>query len=99
MRSSVFLYFSLNIFRVIKSRRMIWVGHVACMGRKKNGVGTILMVRPEGRYHLEGLGIDGRLILKCTLIHFNIVFCCMELVNGLFYIPKWPFIRHTFLFY
>ena len=26
------LYCSPNIVRVIKSRRMIWVGHVACMG-------------------------------------------------------------------
>jgi hypothetical protein len=26
------LYSSLNIVRVIKSRRMRWVGHVACMG-------------------------------------------------------------------
>jgi len=27
------LYFSPNIVRVIKSRRMRWAGHVACMGR------------------------------------------------------------------
>jgi hypothetical protein len=27
------LYSSLNIIRMIKSRRMRWVGHVACMGR------------------------------------------------------------------
>jgi len=26
------LYCSLNIVRVIKSRRMGWAGHVACMG-------------------------------------------------------------------
>jgi hypothetical protein len=26
------LYSSLNIVRVIKSRRMRWAGHVACMG-------------------------------------------------------------------
>ena len=28
------LYSSLNIIRVIKSRRMRWVGHVACMGER-----------------------------------------------------------------
>jgi hypothetical protein len=27
------LYSSPNIFRVIKSRRVGWAGHVACMGR------------------------------------------------------------------
>jgi hypothetical protein len=26
------LYFSPNVVRVIKSRRMRWAGHVACMG-------------------------------------------------------------------
>jgi len=31
------LYSSPNIFRVIKSRRMRWVGHVACMGE---GIGV-----------------------------------------------------------
>jgi len=28
------LYCSPNIFQVIKSRRMRWAGHVACMGEK-----------------------------------------------------------------
>jgi hypothetical protein len=28
------LYSSLNIVRVIKSRRMRWAGHVACMGER-----------------------------------------------------------------
>ena len=30
------LYCSLNIVRVIKSRRMRWVGHVARMGEKRH---------------------------------------------------------------
>jgi hypothetical protein len=30
------LYASQNIIRVIKSKRMIWVGHVACRGRSRN---------------------------------------------------------------
>jgi hypothetical protein len=29
------LYFSPNIIRVIKSRRMIWAGHVALMGDRR----------------------------------------------------------------
>ena len=28
------LYFSLNIVRVVKSRRMRWVGHVTSMGER-----------------------------------------------------------------
>jgi hypothetical protein len=30
------LYASLNIIRMVKSRMMKWVGHVACMGKMKN---------------------------------------------------------------
>jgi hypothetical protein len=30
------LYFSPNIIRMIKSRRMRWAGHVARMGRRRN---------------------------------------------------------------
>jgi len=30
------LYSSPNIVRVIKSRRMRWVGHVACMGEERS---------------------------------------------------------------
>jgi hypothetical protein len=42
------LYSSPNIFRVIKSRRMTWAGHVARMG-KTRGAYRILVGRPEGR--------------------------------------------------
>jgi len=41
------LYSSLNIFRVIKSRRMRWAGHVACMGERKD-VYWVLVGKPEG---------------------------------------------------
>jgi hypothetical protein len=41
------LYFSPNIVRVIKSRRMRWVGHVARMGEGR-GVYRVLVGRPEG---------------------------------------------------
>jgi hypothetical protein len=42
------LYSSLNIVRVIKSRRLRWVGHVAHMGEGK-GVYRVLVGRPEGK--------------------------------------------------
>jgi len=37
-----------NIVRVIKSRRMRWAGHVACMGEER-GVYSVLLGKPEGR--------------------------------------------------
>jgi hypothetical protein len=40
------LYSSPNIVRVIKSRRMSWVGHVACTGRV---VYRVLVGRPKGK--------------------------------------------------
>ena len=42
------LYCSPNIVRVIKSRRIRWVGHVACM-RKRRGVCRFLVGQPEGK--------------------------------------------------
>jgi hypothetical protein len=42
------LYYSLNIVRVIKSRRMRWAGNVACMGEGR-GVYRVLVGRPEGK--------------------------------------------------
>jgi hypothetical protein len=43
------LYSSPNIVRVIKSRRMRWVGHVACMGE---ALYRVLVGRPEGKIPL-----------------------------------------------
>ena len=37
-----------NIVRVIKSRRMRWAGHVACMGEER-GVYMVLVGKPEGK--------------------------------------------------
>jgi hypothetical protein len=42
------LYCSSNIFRVIKSRRMRWAGHVARMGEGR-GMHRVLVRRPEGK--------------------------------------------------
>ena len=42
------LYFSPNIVRVIKSRRMRWAGHVACM-EEGRGVHQVLVGKPEGK--------------------------------------------------
>jgi hypothetical protein len=42
------LYSSPNVIRVIKSKRMRWVGHVARMGEGR-GAYRILVGRPEGR--------------------------------------------------
>ena len=42
------LYSSPNIVRVIKSRRMRWAGHVACMGEER-GVYRVLVGKTEGR--------------------------------------------------
>jgi len=42
------LYCSPNIVRVIKSRRMRWVGHVARMGEERE-VYRVLVGKPEGK--------------------------------------------------
>jgi hypothetical protein len=53
---------SLNIVRVIKSRKMKGVGQVACMGEGR-GVYRILVGRPEGMTHWEDIGVGGRITL------------------------------------
>jgi hypothetical protein len=42
------LYYSPSIIRIIKSRRMGWVGHVARMGEKRN-VYRLLVGKSEGK--------------------------------------------------
>jgi len=42
------LYSSPNITWVIKSRRMRWVGHIACMGERR-GVYRVLVGKPEAK--------------------------------------------------
>jgi hypothetical protein len=56
----------LHDVRVIKSRRMRWAGHVACMGRVE--VFTVFWVGgPRARYHWKDLGVGGRIILRWNL--------------------------------
>jgi len=42
------LYSSPNTLRVIKSRRMRWAGHVACMWERR-GIYRVLVGKPEGK--------------------------------------------------
>ena len=56
------LYSLPNIVRVVKSRRMRWVGHVARMGQGR-GVYKVLGGKPEGKNHWRDPGTDGRIIL------------------------------------
>jgi hypothetical protein len=53
-------------FRVIKSRRLRWAGHVARMGEGK-GVYRILFGKPEGKRLLGRPRSSGRIILRWTL--------------------------------
>jgi hypothetical protein len=61
----LYALYSLTNFRVIKSRRMRWVGHEARIER----VGTyrVFMGKHEGRRPLERPSLDGRIILKFIL--------------------------------
>jgi hypothetical protein len=57
------LYSSPDIIWVIKSRRLRWAGHVACMGERRGSYSVLVGNLREGD-HLEDPGIDGRIILK-----------------------------------
>jgi hypothetical protein len=47
-RNDFFFRSSSKLARIIKSRRMIWAGHVARMGEKRNAY-RMLVVNPEGK--------------------------------------------------
>jgi len=57
------VYCSLNIVRVIKSRRMRWVGHVACMVERR-GVYGVWVGKHEGERPRGRLDVDGSIILR-----------------------------------
>jgi hypothetical protein len=63
------LYSSLNIIRMIKSRRMKWAGHVARMEAGR-GVYRFLVGRPEGKSHWEHLGL-GKGKCKVVRVHLS----------------------------
>ena len=63
------LYSSLNIIRLIKSRRMRW-GHVARMAERKCAY-RVLMGKPEGKSHSEDPGVDKRIILNCIFRKYD----------------------------
>jgi hypothetical protein len=49
---------------MIKSERMRWTGHVAFLGHNSHNKSEKL----KGTYHLEDLGVGGRIILKRIFI-------------------------------
>ena len=57
------LYSSPNIFRVTKSRRMRWTGHVARMGARRD-VFSVFVGKPEGKRPLGRPRRRGRIILR-----------------------------------
>jgi hypothetical protein len=57
------LYSLPNIVRVVKSRRMKWVGHVARMG-EDSGVYRVLVGSMRERGHWRDKDVDGRIILR-----------------------------------
>jgi hypothetical protein len=60
------LYALLNIIRVIKSRLMRWVEHVACMGEMRKAY-RILVKISEGKRIFKRCRLRGRMILKRKL--------------------------------
>jgi hypothetical protein len=57
------LYSTPNIFRMMKSRKMRWAGHVERMGKKRNGI-RLLVGKPEGKRPLGRQDVGGWIILK-----------------------------------
>ena len=64
------LYSSPNIIRVIKSRRMKWAGHVACMGDSR-GVYRVLVGKLEGKRPLGRPRVDERIMLRWIFIKWD----------------------------
>jgi len=65
------LYSSPNIVRVMKSRRMRWAWHVACVGEGR-GVYRVLVGNLREGNHLEDPGVDERLILRSVFRKWDV---------------------------
>jgi hypothetical protein len=70
--------------RVIKSRRIIWAGHVARMEVMRSTY-KILVGKPKGKIHLRDLGVDGRIMLKRVLKKQNV-----RMQTGFSYLRQGP---------
>ena len=81
------LYSSPNIFRVVKSRRMWWVGHVALWGRGEVYTGFWWGNLKE-RDLLEDPVVDGRIILRWFFSKWDV-----GLLNG----SSWLRIGHLWM--
>jgi len=75
------LYFSLNVVRVIKSRKMRWVGRVACMGRGEVHTGFWWGNLRE-RGHLDDSGVDGTIILRWIFRKWDVEWNELDQVAG-----------------
>jgi hypothetical protein len=58
------VYFLPNILQVVKSRRMRWAGHVACMGEGRGVHRVFWWGNLRKRDHWGDPDIDGRIILR-----------------------------------
>jgi hypothetical protein len=67
------LYSSPTIVRVMKSRRMRWVGHVARVGEER-GMYRVLVGKPEGKRPLADPGIGGRITLRWIFRKWDVGF-------------------------
>jgi hypothetical protein len=55
-------YLSPNVIRMIKSRRMMWAGYIACIGEKKNTY-RVLIGKPERKDTTWKTDVDEWIIL------------------------------------
>jgi hypothetical protein len=56
------MYFSSNIIRAIKSRRLRWAENLARMGKRRRAH-RVLVGKHEERNHVKDQGVEGRIIL------------------------------------
>jgi hypothetical protein len=72
------LYSSPNIIRMMESRRIRWVGHVARMGEQRNAY-RILVGKPEGKRPLRRPRRGWWIILKLILKRYRMGWCWLNL--------------------